>query len=702
MSGTPQIAGGASETVRRAAARRAGRTAVVTFAAFSIGRWGAESVPVAVFATFTGLAITGIADFGGPMRGRVGAIAVTVTAGFALTALGTSISTQGVVAGCLMTFCVVAAIALMGLLGGYAVAWSNASILFYVVAIGSPAPVSAIAERLHGVALGGVLALLATVWLWPEQADTQVRHQLAQTLDGLARRLSRIIEQREQRPTTRPVNVRSDLAVLVDRPVAPTGIQRAELYLLNDVERLEGLTGRLETGRPPNHLARTGLASCASALASCSEALSAAADATDAASPLARDASVASGASAFSAPTRLASVTRAVQHHTRGALGLPQDGEIVNAFTTAAQRSSRWREDLHHGTLRLRANLTVRSVHVQDALRLGAGLSLAVAAVNLFALQHGFWVAFATLTVVKTNLRATRRSVGEAIAGTIIGLAAAAALIGALSPSQDWYVLLLPSTVALTIYANRAVSFLAGQAGFTLVIIVLFNLLGPAGWQIGITRLVDVVAGAAAGLLIGTVAWPRGATTAISGAAADLFESAAAYLASTVRTLAGSSAPVLEEQRAVRQSAADAALRADSTLAQLFAEHPWPEQALHWTSNVSAGNRLWYAADLISQSAGTRVKSADAAVRMADRLQEHYLALATSLRDTHAPLELVAPAPTTRGSEDLVAWLDELTTRVSPAAPTNPARPHRAKQRDQTGRQSVRSRMSVFLGSPSR
>ena len=264
MSGTPQIAGGASETVRRAAARRAGRTAVVTFAAFSIGRGGAESVPVAVFATFTGLAITGIADFGGPMRGRVGAIAVTVTAGFALTALGTSISTQGVVAGCLMTFCVVAAIALMGLLGGYAVAWSNASILFYVVAIGSPAPVSAIAERLHGVALGGVLALLATVWLWPEQADTQVRHQLAQTRDGLARRLSRIIEQPERRPTTRPVTVRSDLAVLVDRPVAPTGIQRAELYLLNDLERLEGLIGRLETGRPPNRLARTGLASCAS------------------------------------------------------------------------------------------------------------------------------------------------------------------------------------------------------------------------------------------------------------------------------------------------------------------------------------------------------------------------------------------------------------------------------------------------------
>lgn len=56
-----------------------------------------------------------------------------------------------------------------------------------------------------------------------------------------------------------------------------------------------------------------------------------------------------------------------------------------------------------HGALRFRANLTLRSVYVRDALRLGAGLALASAAVDAFGLQHGFWVAFATLTVIKSG-----------------------------------------------------------------------------------------------------------------------------------------------------------------------------------------------------------------------------------------------------------------------------------------------------------
>jgi len=615
---TLQIAAGSPDGVRRAAARRAARAAVVTFAAFATGRWAMGSVSVAVFATFTGLAITGIADFGGSMRGRAGAIAASVAAGLGLTALGTSISTQGVLASCLVTFCVVAAISLLGLIGGYAVAWSNASILFYVVAAGSAAPASAIAERLDGIALGGALALVAALLLWPEQADTQVRRQLARTLGGLAGRLSRAVERRERQATMRSVNIRSGMALLAERPAAPTGPQRAELYLMNDIERLDGLIRRVETRPPPDRFERASLASCAATLASCSAALSETADATGGARPLFPDSAATPGT--FSVGARLVALTGTVQAHTRAALGLPQDGGIVDAFTTDAERSSGWRQDLGHGLMRLRANLTMRSVHVHDALRLAAGLALAFAAVDLFGLQHGFWVAFATLTVVKTNLRATGRSVGQAIAGTILGLAAAAALIGALSPSPDWYVLLLPVTVALTIYANRAVSFLAGQAGFTLVIIVLFNLLGPAGWQIGITRLVDVAAGATAGLCIGAVAWPRGAAAAISGVAADLFESAAAYLALTVRARAGSPAPSVGARSAARQPAADAALRADSALAQLLAEHPSPEQVLRWGSYLSAANRLWYAADLIAQPADTQTTDTNAAVRSVERL----------------------------------------------------------------------------------
>jgi hypothetical protein len=80
---------------------------VVTIAAFAIGRWGVGSVTVAVFATFTGLAITGIADFGGSMRGRAAAVTTTVALGIGLTALGTRISGLGPWVGCAVMSAVV-------------------------------------------------------------------------------------------------------------------------------------------------------------------------------------------------------------------------------------------------------------------------------------------------------------------------------------------------------------------------------------------------------------------------------------------------------------------------------------------------------------------------------------------------------------------------------------------------------------------
>ena len=45
------------------------------------------------------------------------------------------------------------------------------------------------------------------------------------------------------------------------------------------------------------------------------------------------------------------------------------------------------------------------------------------------------------------------------------------------------------------------------------------------------------------------------------------------------------------------------AIRADSCLAQYLAEHPSPDAAGRAAALISAGNRLWYAADLIGASA---------------------------------------------------------------------------------------------------
>ena len=51
---------------------------------------------------------------------------------------------------------------------------------------------------------------------------------------------------------------------------------------------------------------------------------------------------------------------------------------------------------------------------------------------------------------------------------------------------------LLPIAVLLAGLAPATVSFAAGQAAFTLTLLILFNVLAPAGWKIGLVRIEDV------------------------------------------------------------------------------------------------------------------------------------------------------------------------------------------------------------------
>jgi uncharacterized membrane protein YccC len=124
-------------------------------------------------------------------------------------------------------------------------------------------------------------------------------------------------------------------------------------------------------------------------------------------------------------------------------------------------------------------------------------------------------------------------------------------------------------------------------------------------------RVVDVFAGALAGLLIATVAWPRGAAATLGEAVRDLIDRSATYLAAAARAyMTESSAPMRFHSR---EWATQAAVRAESVFAQYLTEHPSPEDVRRWTERLSAGNRLWYAADLIA--AAPRDGRADADLR---------------------------------------------------------------------------------------
>ena len=165
------------------------RTALVCFASFAVGQWALGQLEVAVFATLTGLALCGIAHFGGTLTERFLANAIATTAGLVLAAVGTWASSKAPGLSAAVTFAVGAMVVLSALFGGYAAAGSNALILFYLVAAGSPAPLDAISGRLAGVALGGLLAAVASLSVWPAPQELTVLPLLGSALLQTGRRL---------------------------------------------------------------------------------------------------------------------------------------------------------------------------------------------------------------------------------------------------------------------------------------------------------------------------------------------------------------------------------------------------------------------------------------------------------------------------------------------------------------------------------
>ena len=132
------------------------------------------------------------------------------------------------------------------------------------------------------------------------------------------------------------------------------------------------------------------------------------------------------------------------------------------------------------------------SASFRNALRGAAGVSLAVFIGEVASLQHSFWVVLATLSVLRSNALGTGSTILQALAGTAAGIVVGGALVAAIGTDEAVLWAMLPPAVLLGAYAPRAISFAAGQAGFTIVLLVIFNLIQPTGYTVGLVRVEDV------------------------------------------------------------------------------------------------------------------------------------------------------------------------------------------------------------------
>ena len=223
-------------------------------------------------------------------------------------------------------------------------------------------------------------------------------------------------------------------------------------------------------------------------------------------------------------------------------------------LTAAAERRS-WRDrwlgrqpEGVPGTLsaareRITSYLEPHSVWLHNSLRGAAGLGLAVLAARLTGVQHSFWVVLGALSVLRSNALNTGQDAVRAVLGTAAGFIVGAALLAGIGTNTTLLWFLLPLAVFLAGVAPAVISFAAGQAAFTLTVVILFNILQPAGWRVGLVRIEDVALGVGVSLVVGVLFWPRGAAPALRRALAEAYAASAGYLASTVRSGTSSGDP---------------------------------------------------------------------------------------------------------------------------------------------------------------
>lgn len=213
---------------------------------------------------------------------------------------------------------------------------------------------------------------------------------------------------------------------------------------------------------------------------------------------------------------------------------------------------------------------------------------------------------------------------------------------------------------------------------------MLFNIIAPAGWRIGVFRVEDVALGCLASFVAGVLFWPRGAGAALGSAFGEAYRASADYLRSAVAGLTGNG----ETGRPLGSIATWAGSRLDEALRQYLAEKgakTVPLESVAALANVATRLRLAGMAIASLPSAvpgGVVVGAGDAdrngrlaepvavLTRQAEEVTSRYVALADGFEGGFVPppvqvsggsfLDVVLPAVDRCGDAELAARAEQL------------------------------------------
>ncbi|MER7680695.1 FUSC family protein [Streptomyces sp. NPDC096934] len=564
------------------ATHRAVRAALVLPALLAVCGQVLHSPPMATFAAFGAFSMLLLVEFSGSLVERIRAQVGFAAVWAVLISLGTLVAGTAWLAVCL-TVVVVFVFLFSGVVSFVLAGAGTALLMGFILPVTSPAPLSDLPARLAGVGLASAASILTTCVLWPRKTSQPLRLPAARVCASIAvlvRAEVRSLGDRGDQPTSGQLRAAVCQAAsaaeelrhsFVATNYRPTGLSVSSRAVVRLVDELGWLGERASDGLPDAH---SGRPACDDVTL---ETLDAIASVLEQADFVLRN-PTADHASLVLASANLRTAVEKLETTTTPRFSVPRrrsaesDGRAfverdVRAFVERTETSFRsqelafaalhvadnvvlaslaegrpWHEQLlgrMQGELvtpaasareRASAHFRWRSVWMHNSLRGALAMGIAVALVNVTSVQHSFWVLLGTLVVLGSNAVSTGRKAVRAVVGTAAGSLAGLAVLLAVGHHVSLLWLALPLAVIIAGIAPTAVSFVAGQAAFTLLLIILVNTGKAPDWHSALVRLEDVGIGCVVGILVGLVFWPRGAAAEVDRALADAYAKSATYL----------------------------------------------------------------------------------------------------------------------------------------------------------------------------
>ena len=601
--------------------------------AFAFGQFVLRDAQNIIFIVFGSFALLVMSDFGGLRRPRATAYLGATVVGAVLIALGTAVSQNVALAGATMLL-VGFVISFATVFGGYITAAQTGLLLAFVISIMVPAPASAVPARVAGWTFAGILATLAAVALWPRFERIMLRKAAAKAclaVANLVEGLGRGPADRDLPPLLEvarraEAEARQRYAATAKRPAGPTRPDRAFVQLLIELQQIVDTV---------DHPFEQTLTAAAPGIDETDRLVTATVAA------LRSSADVLTGGT----PPDLRAVEENRERHrialdrwaseqlragrpadeVLGGLDVDHTLRVVsylslslgsNAVIAAGGRpeeeialpvSAPRLEGLSGTTTRvgraIRTHLAPSSTVLQRSLRVAVGLALAVWVARSLGLSHAFWVVLGTLQVLRSTALGTGRTTVQALAGNVIGVVIGGvfAVLAGNHPAVMWVA--LPFAVFIAAYAATTVGFIASQAAFTINLIIIFNLISPAGWQVGLVRIEDVAIGASISVLVGLLLWPRGARREFVRALGGFYRAAAGYLQDAFDGVLDFEPPAsLQPSRRVAIQARERAGEAFDAFLNERVASPLDPQTAGFL--LSEGNHAMLAAELLDVVAG--------------------------------------------------------------------------------------------------